>query len=137
MQIFSNAHVRQFIRFVLVGLFNTGFGYGIIFLCMYLFGLSPELSNILGYGISVGVSYLLHRRITFRSQQAHTREVVRFLVVFAFAYAANLVFLIVLVRWLGVDKGISQLLAGVVYVAASYLMNKFFVFQSLSSSDES
>lgn len=122
--------MNQFIRFILVGIVNSGLGYGIIFACMYLAGLSPELSNVIGYMIGLVFSYLLHRNFTFRSTQIRRTEFVCFAVVFLIAYCANLVTLIVLVRTMGVHAGLSQVIAGVVYIGTSYPLNKYYVFQS-------
>jgi putative flippase GtrA len=122
--------MRQFLRFLTVGVFNTVFGYCIIFACMYLAGLSAEASNVIGYAVGLTTSYLLNRNYTFRSKQGHSGEIVRFVVVFAIAYAANFLALLVLIRQLGVHEGLSQILAGGVYVLASYAMNKLYVFRN-------
>jgi len=122
--------MRQFLRFLTVGVINTVLGYCIIFACMYLAGLSPELSNIVGYAVGLTTSYLLSRNYTFRSKQQRRGEVIRFVVVFAIAYAANFLSLLVLIRHFGVHEGASQILAGAVYVLASYAMNKFYVFRN-------
>ena len=126
--------MNQFIRFILVGVINTGLGYGIIFACMYLAGISPELSNVIGYMIGLIFSYLLHRKFTFRSTKRRSTEFIRFSVVFLMAYCANLVTLIVLFRAVGVYAGLSQVIAGFVYVGTSYLLNKSYVFQPIEIS---
>jgi len=125
--------MTQFLRFLAVGVFNTVFGYFIIFACMYLARLSPEISNIIGYAAGLCTSYLLNRNFTFKSKQKPRGEIIRFAAVFALAYAANFVALVVLIREFKVHEGISQVLAGVVYVAASYLMNKFYVFKNVDA----
>jgi putative flippase GtrA len=122
--------MSQFLRFLTVGVFNTVFGYCIIFACMYLGDLSAEVSNVIGYAVGLTTSYLLNRNYTFKSRQGRGGEIVRFVVVFAIAYAANFLTLILLIRELGVHEGVSQILAGAVYVAASYAMNKFYVFRN-------
>ena len=124
---------RSFLRFLLVGLFNTGFGYALIFSFMYLARLSPELSNFAGYAIAVLVSFLLNRNFTF-ADRAHVPEhrrgeLSRFLLVFAIAYAANYAVLLLLIYQLGVHAGLSQLLAGVIYVGVSWFLNARFVFR--------
>lgn len=121
--------MRQFFRFLTVGVFNTVFGYCIIFACMYGASASPEVSNVIGYAVGLTTSYLLNRHYTFRSTQRHRGEIIRFLVVFAAAYAANFVALLLLIRQLGIHEGLSQILAGAVYVLASYAMNKLYVFR--------
>ena len=121
--------MRQFSRFLLVGFFNTFLGYAVIFSCMYLTELSPEFSNILGYSIGLLVSYLLNKHYTFRSSLNWHRELIRFLLVFCIAYAANFAILIALIRLMGVHEAIGQICAGVVYVVVSYLLNKIYVFR--------
>lgn len=120
--------MNQFIRFILVGIVNSGLGYGIIFACMYLAGLSPELSNAIGYMIALVASYFFHRSYTFRSTQQQRAEFIYFVVVFLIAYCINLAALIVLVRTLAVNAGVSQIISGCVYALASYLLNKHYVF---------
>lgn len=122
--------MKQLSRFVLVGALNTLLGYAVIFGCMYIGGFSPELSNLAGYGVGLTTSYLLNRSFTFASRQRVGHEAVRFFAVFLAAYAVNFATLLVLVRLAGVHPGVSQILAGIVYVGAFYLMSKHFVFAS-------
>jgi putative flippase GtrA len=122
--------MNQFSRFLLVGLANTTIGYVVIFGCMYLGELSPELSNLLGYLLGLLVSYFLNRHFTFRSDQRRSTEFVRFVLVFLTAYTANLLLLIVLVRGLGAHAALSQVIAGIIYIGTAYLLNKHFVFKS-------
>ncbi|HYD80936.1 MAG TPA: GtrA family protein [Paucimonas sp.] len=121
--------MNQFFRYILVGVMNSAVGYSVIFGCMYLAGLSPEASNIVGYAVALVVSYLLNRHYTFNSTQKRRSEITRFLAVFAVAYGLNFLALLALVYRLGVHEGASQIIAGVVYVAFSYLMNKYYVFR--------
>lgn len=124
----------SFLRFLLVGAFNTAFGYSLIFGFMYLAQLSPELSNFLGYAIAILVSFALNKYYTFargpaRADDARGKELLRFLVVFAFAYAANYGVLLLLIYVLDLHVALSQVLAGVVYVGISYVLNAYFVFR--------
>ena len=120
--------MKQFFRFLTVGVFNTLLGYCIIFACMYLAKMTPESSNAAGYGFGLFVSYFLHRNFTFKSKQRKIDEVTPFLVVFLIAYATNFVVLLFLIHKLNLNEGLSQVLAGIVYVATSFIMNKYYVF---------
>jgi putative flippase GtrA len=122
--------MKQFSRFLLVGFANTVLGYAVIFGCMYLAGLTPELSNAVGYLVGLVVSYLLNRHFTFRSARRRSTEFVRFVIVFLTAYTANFVVLVGLVRGLGLHAALSQVVAGVVYIGTAYLLNKRYVFHS-------
>ncbi len=121
--------MSQFVRFLLVGIFNTVFGFAVIFACMYLAKLGPLLSNVIGYGCGLVTSYALNKWFTFRSTARGAAEPLRFLLVFGISYLLNLAALLVLVRHLAVHEGLAQLVAGVVYVSASYLLNRYFVFR--------
>ncbi|WP_136417632.1 GtrA family protein [Herbaspirillum sp. ST 5-3] len=119
----------QFFRYIIVGVANSMVGYGVIFGCMYLLGLSPEASNVAGYAVGLVVSYVLNRTYTFNSKQSRRAEFMRFLVVFAIAYGLNFVALLILIHQLGLHEGASQIVAGVVYVLSAYAMNKYYVFK--------
>lgn len=120
----------QLIKYLAVGAFNTLFGYGIIFACMYLLGIGAAVSNMIGYAVGLGVSYLLHRKVTFQSTQGRRAEALRFLGAFGVAYALNLLVLMLLIERLHVHKGWAQVWAGVVYVASSFIIQKFYVFKA-------
>lgn len=121
---------KQFARYLLVGVMNTAVGYGIIFFCMYGLGVSPVLSNALGYGIGVIVSYSLNKKFTFKSNASDGTTFLRFLLVTAVAYSANLLTLIVLINRLEVHSGVSQIVSGGVYVVTAFLGSKFYAFAS-------
>ena len=125
--------MKQFFRFLTVGVFNTVLGYCVIFACMYLANMSPESSNVAGYAVGLVASYILNRTYTFESKQERRTEVVRFLTVFGLAYASNFVTLLILIHSVGMHEGVSQILAGVVYVAASFIMNKYYVFRAVDA----
>lgn len=122
--------MNQFSRFLSVGVANTALGYAVIFGCMYLAGLSPEISNAAGYAAGLLLSYFLNRHFTFRSAQRRNAEFLRFGIVFLVSYTANLAVLTFLVRTLEVHGGLSQLIAGVFYIGTAYLLNKHYVFRS-------
>lgn len=122
--------MKQFSRFLLVGAANTVLGYAIIFGCMYRLGLSAESSNALGYSFGLLLAYLLNRFYTFNSTRRVGSEALKFGVVFAVSYSLNFLVLVILIRVLGVHPGLSQVLAGVVYVVTSYNLNKNYVFQT-------
>lgn len=121
--------MRQFARYLLVGLLNTGLGYAIIFSCMYLLSLGPVISNAIGYGVGMMISYALNRDFTFKRQVKGRFTAARFVLVSLLAYSANLGMLLVLIGEAKMHEGVAQVLAGIVYVVTSFLVNKFYVFR--------
>ena len=111
-----------------MGVLNTACGYTVIFGCMYALGLSPRISNVLGYAVGLATSYALNRVYTFRSRNAKGPEMLRFAAIFAIAFAANFFALTLLLQVSRLPAGVSQVVAGAVYVVASYLMSRRFVF---------
>ena len=120
--------INQFSRFLVVGAFNTLLGYIVIFACMYLAGMAPEISNAAGYALGLVTSYVLNKTYTFNSKTHSVQEVARFCGVFGVAYCANLALLFVLTHHTSVSKGLSQIYSGAVYVFTSFIMNKYYVF---------
>ncbi|MFP5391358.1 MAG: GtrA family protein [Gammaproteobacteria bacterium] len=125
----DRASLVQLFKYLVVGAANTLLGYAIIFACMYLLGLGAELSNLIGYALGLVVSYLMHRNFTFESTQARRAEALRFVAVFAVAYLLNLGALMLLIHRLHVHEGVAQVVAGIVYIGGSFLMQKFYVFR--------
>lgn len=125
--------MNEFARFVLVGVFNTLWGYLFIFGFMYLFAWSPEASNVAGYSICLFTSYLLHRTYTFRSKNRKQAEFGRYLLVFAISFSTNYVALQIMLYRFELDPYWSQILAGGIYVFTTYLLNKVLVFNQVGS----
>jgi len=96
---------------------------------MYLINMSPETSNITGYTVGLVGSYFLNRKYTFNSRQKRRAEMLRFLAVFVVAYVSNYLVLIILIHRIEVHEGVSQILAGLIYVIVSFVMNKYYVFK--------
>ena len=126
--------VPQFAKFLTVGVLNTVLGYFVIFSSMYLLGFSPELSNLLGYGVGLCSSYFLNRKYTFESVRVSREEILKFIFVFLIAYVSNLLVLMYLVHSSSLHDGVSQVVAGVFYVVISFLMNKYYVFKKSKNS---
>jgi len=122
--------MKQFSRFLTVGVFNTLLGYCVIFACMYLVNMSPEISNLSGYSVGLVASYILNKNYTFNSNQRQKTEVARFLVVFIIGYGLNFAILVTLIHKFGMHEAMSQILAGIFYVAVSFFMNKYYVFKA-------
>ena len=121
--------MKQLFRFLTVGILNTILGYCVIFACMYLVKMSPESSNVIGYSVGLIASYILNRKYTFNSKLNRRSEIIRFLAVFVVSYSLNFGVLVILIHRVEIHEGASQVLAGLVYVVSSFIMNKYYVFK--------
>ena len=128
------------IRFVLVGIWNTIFGYLVFVACDYLFErfFSPRyiaymsaavLSNIL----AITNAYIFHRLITFQSKvhgKGIITEFARFFSTYIFSIILGLILLPVSVELLGIEPRISAALLIPVTIIISYIGHSRFSFRT-------
>ena len=115
------------VRFLLVGVFNTLLGLGIIYTLKYAFGVHDAVANLIGYAIGFVASFFLNRQYTFRFRGATIGTFVKFGTVVAAAYLVNLSVVMLAVSS-GVDSYLAQALGVLPYTAVTYLGSRHFVF---------
>ena len=134
------AQFWQVVRYLLVGGFNTCFGYGLFVAFNYLFrGIGiygSEIASLLSNIIAITVAFLGYKWFVFRTQGNYLREWLRCLSV----YGTSMVFALVMLppltpalrHWFGRSQLASNVAAAiltVVTVAASYFGHKYFSFR--------
>lgn len=119
----------KFIRYLIIGVFNTAIGYGIIFILM-AFLVIPEIANIIGYIIGIIISYVLNKIYTFRTKTKSKKEFFRFVICMICSYLINFIVLVILYRHFGVDKYIATIIASVFYTISGYIFSKYFAFKN-------
>lgn len=122
----SDSTVGQIGRYSFAGVINTAVGYAIIFSGMAL-GFSPYASNLAGYMVGLCCSFVLNKYFVFLARGNRRRQVGRFMAAFGIAYLLNLALLHACLE-AGVAKVAAQILAGVLYLAAMYLLSRVWVF---------
>jgi putative flippase GtrA len=136
----QRAQFWQVLRYLLVGAFNTGFGYGLFVALNYLFrrfGIyGSELASLLGNLIAITVAFLGYKWFVFRTRGHYLREWLRCISVYGASIAFSLIMLppltLLLRRWFVSTQTSSNLAAAiltVVTVAASYFGHKHFSFR--------
>ncbi|SMP71684.1 Putative flippase GtrA (transmembrane translocase of bactoprenol-linked glucose) [Novosphingobium panipatense] len=121
--------VGQVARFLLVGMANTGLGYGIILVGLQG-GLGDYAANILGFVLGLPISYLLHRSLTFRARTRRSlREASLYLCAFLTAFFANLA---VVTAGLAIGYESSAVVQGAAigsYAVVLFILTRFVVFR--------
>jgi putative flippase GtrA len=121
---------REQLLYLVVGGWNTLFGYLVWAVLQYLLGdrLHYLVVLVLAWPIAVLNAYLGYRYIVFRSRGTVLRELPRFSVVYFLMLLVNLALLPVALRVLPFNiYGIQALFTAVV-VASSYLGHKYYSF---------
>ncbi len=121
---------REQLLYLVVGVWNTVFGYGIWALMQYLLGDALNYLEIvvLSWPIAVLNAYLGYRYIVFRSRGSVRGELPRFLLVYLATLVVNLMVLPVALAVLPLNIYVIQALFAVGVVIASYLGHKYYSF---------
>ena len=118
-------------RFLLVGGWNTVFGYGIFVVLERTLGQATHylLALLVAHVIATLVAFAGHRWIVFRVKGNILRDLIRFWSVYAGLLVLNVVMLPVLVEIGGVPVLLAQALFIVVTTLTSYVGHKYFSFR--------
>lgn len=127
---------RTFWKFILVGIINTFFGTGIMFLFYNVFHLSYWISSASNYFFGSILSYFLNCMFTFRSS-GHTKETLpRFVInislcyLVAYGLAKPLVVYILSNAATNIQENIAMLVGMCLFVGLNYIGQRFFVFKT-------
>lgn len=119
---------KSAIIYVIVGIFNTIFGYSMMFGFTFI-GIIPEISNALSFGVAFIASYVLNKKFTFKSKRNHTKDFTRFAISSGIAYFINLLTLIICHRILLLNEYISLVIACFAYCIVGYVLHRFWTFR--------
>jgi putative flippase GtrA len=107
---------------------DTAVGLTVIFLVKWLTGLGDVVANVAGYAVGLTVSFVLNRRWTFRFEGHALSALLRFVFVFAAAYAGNLLTVLFLIGVLGVTSNLAQTLGIPPYTLLFYAGSRCYAF---------
>jgi putative flippase GtrA len=122
--------MTQFIRFLVVGVANTGVSISCIFITMSLFEIDYRIANAIGYLVGFGLSFVLNRTWTFRHRGQWWASFVRWLIVSLAAYVCNFVVIITLHRQGMFGDYLVQAGGMVVYTLVSFFGARLIAFRN-------
>lgn len=121
--------MSQLARYLTVGVANMAVGLSTIYVFMYLLHADDVHANIAGYCAGVACSFVLNRRWTFASRDSWFPQLLRFLLVLAIAYLANLATVLALTKLFGVNRYLAQALGTLPYTVVGYVGSRAFAFR--------
>jgi putative flippase GtrA len=120
----------QVVRYLIVGVGNTLFGYGLFALFTWLLtGIVPMaymVACVLGNVVAITVAFLGYKWFVFKTKGNYLREYLRCYVVYGTAMLVNLALLPVLVKlaeWVVGPQAYAPYIAGAVLTAGSVLLS--------------
>jgi putative flippase GtrA len=128
---------REQLLYLVVGGWNTVFGYAAWALLQYLLGdhLHYLVVVVLSWPIAVLNAYLGYRYVVFRSRASVFRELPRFSLVYLLTLVVNLALLPIALRVTPFNIYVVQALFTGVVVICSYLAHKYYSFGGRSHRD--
>ena len=123
-----------FLKFVIVGVVNTLFGYGISLICLNLLGLNLELSIAADYVLGSILSYFLNKRFTFNEKGNSVGYIVKFAInicvccLLAYGIAEPAVEKLLASSSDIVRDNVSLVVVKGLFLAFNYIGQRFFVF---------
>ena len=123
---------KKEINYLMVGAWNTLFGY-IVFALLYYF-LSDYLASfiivIINNVITVTNNYVWYKLLVFKTKGNFLREYLRFYAIYVVALVFNLIALPLMVDYFKLNAYLSQAIITVVIIIMSYLANNKFAFKN-------
>lgn len=124
------------VRFVLVGIANTLFGAGIMFLFYNFLHLDYWLSSASNYFFGGILSYFLNKYFTFRYKDKSFKVIAKFVLntvlcyLIAYSVAKPLIASLLAASSVTAQENIAMLAGMVIYTVLNYLGQRFFAFNN-------
>ena len=122
---------REKINYLLVGAWNTVFGYFTFVILYFLLSARIHYMFILGFSnvLSITNAYVGYKTFVFRTRGNYIREYLRFYVVYGAAIGLNFILLPIVVEVLSVNPVIAQGIIIWLTIIFSYFGHKRFSFR--------
>ena len=133
-QLLTKLFDRTFWKFILVGIANTIFGTGIMFLFYNVFHLSYWISSASNYFFGSILSYFLNKLFTFKNKGNAKETLPRFVInitlcyLLAYGLAKPLAMRMLSGMTVTVQENVAMLVGMCLFVGFNYLGQRFFVF---------
>lgn len=119
----------QFMKFGIVGIANTGIGFGSYYLFLWL-GCSYLLANLISWLISVFNAFYWNNKYVFVNNVAWTTALLKTYLSYGFSLVSGTLLLYVLVEYLGISDLIAPVCTLFLTIPMNFLLNKFWTFRS-------
>jgi putative flippase GtrA len=125
-----NCVFQTSVRYGLVGVLNSVVGFAVIAAITKIAPQRPVIANAIGYAFGLILGFVLNKTWTFTDARPWTTRAWPYLILTAFAYAANLVTLLVSSRIKMLGPYVPQLLGMLAYTSLSFFGSYAWVFKA-------
>jgi len=132
LQFITKAWQQRGIRYLLIGSWNTIFGFAVI--TILKFTAMPPLNTVaavtITYVVSVIQSYVMQRKFVWRSRNEIHKEFTKFIVIAISQYVAGLLLIIYFVDYRKFPLLPTQFIASLTLVGITFLLMRSWIFVS-------
>jgi len=121
--------ISKVFRYAIVGVIGTFTHFGILTLLVEAFNGDPVISSVVGFIITVIVSYYLNYRWTYKSSKKHKATLTRYLIVSLAGLCLNTAIIYVTVNILNLWYVIGQLIVVIVIPVHNFILNTYWSFK--------
>lgn len=119
--------IKQFIKFCIVGLSNTGISLIAYYGCLFL-GAHYILANVVSWIVGVFNSFYWNNKYVFTSTEAWWKALLKSYASYGFSLVAGLLLLSLLIEVLSISEFIAPIIVMIVMTPINFIMNKMWVF---------
>lgn len=120
---------KEFLNFIIIGVINA-FN-GVLFAALISLFLHANAAFIIGYLISLTISYFLNSAITFR-ESLHWRKYIKFCLSYIPNFIIQNIVVLIFHNWLGWHKIIAFIIAAAIGVPITFILMKVFAFRKIN-----
>lgn len=124
----SYIFIKQFIKFLIVGLSNTLITFLSFKILTDLLLINDSISNIISYIIGVTNSFFFNKLWTFKSKIISLKELIYFIISFLISFLLQFIVYKTFKNLLLINKDIAFLIGMVIYTSTNFLLNKYITF---------
>lgn len=126
---------RTFLRFILVGVINTLFGYAVMFVAYNICNFNYWISSAANYFFGSILSYFLNKYYTFEYKKRSLKVILKFILNIVVCYLVAYSVAKPIMAWLlssfdkNLQENIAMLFGMCLFVLLNYLGQRFFAFK--------
>lgn len=122
--------IRQFIKFCLIGAFNTFLDFSIYIFLTRVFLIYYLIANLINSTITVTFSFFLNKKWTFRDKNSQvSSQYIKFWIMALFGMGVNELILFLLVKYLGFYDLLAKVVAIGVVLFWNFFIGRYWVFK--------
>lgn len=131
---------RTFLRFILVGVINTLFGYSVMFIAYNICNFNYWISSATNYFFGSILSYFLNKYYTFEYKKRSLKVILKFILNIVVCYLVAYSVAKPIMAWLlssfdkNLQENIAMLFGMCLFVLLNYLGQRFFAFKKETNS---